>query len=308
MKGHRLSTIEGQARFVKTPNEYRRRGVLLRFLALLFVVVPHASCRVQHNHVRRTITIERQQMLRSRSLAEFPEAVFLKPRSDGEDEVVAGLAPLIVEQAGESQPAETRQLFGAVVSKPDGTFEVDVEDRVVYAGTSPVRMGQPENRQMVFVWAYPATEASKEIHWRGIRATMGPDGFSLAWEILSSDTKERHIFVASSLERAALAAFGGPVQGRRFAIERPAGETPLTVVLGIVEDGPIPMGPYVYLADPAHEVTTLLCRCSPSRIGRFVAEGYYDLVPLESLDKRAIEWIPEPIDLSLHLRRLDTVP
>ncbi|MCH8242807.1 MAG: hypothetical protein IH897_09380 [Planctomycetes bacterium] len=290
------------------PSGGHLRDASLRFLALLFVVAPNTSCRLHRNHVRSTITIERQQTLRSRSLTEFSEAVFVKPRLDGVDEAEADLAPLIVEQAAESQTRETRYLFGAVVTRRDGTLEVDAEDRVVYTGTSLVRIGQPEYRQVIFVWAYPPAKATEAIHWRGVRATIGTDGFPLAWEVLSSDTDERHLFVASSLERAAVEAFGEPVQDRRFAIERHVGETPLTVVLRIIEDGPIPMGPYVYLADPAHDVTTLLCRCSPAQIGRFVAEGYYDLVPLESLDKRAIEWIPDPIDLSLHLRWVDTAP
>lgn len=293
---------------MKTPTECHRRSVSLRCLALLFVLVPNSSCRLQRHHLRPAITIERQQMLRSRSLTEFSAAVFLKPRLDDLAGAEADLAPLIVEQAAESQTRETPHLFGAVATRRDGTLEVDTEDRVVYTGTALVRMGQPEYRQVIFVWAYPTAEATEAIHWRGVRATIGADGFPLAWEILSSDTDERHLFVASSLQRAAVEAFGEPVQDRRFAIERHVGETPLTVVLRIIEDGPIPMGPYVYLADPAHEVTTLLCRCSPAQIGRFVAEGYYDLVPLESLDKRAIEWIPDPIDLSLHLRWVGNAP
>lgn len=293
---------------MKTPTECHRRGAALRFLALLFVVTLNSSCRLPRNDAGPAITIERQQMLRSRSLAEFPEAVFVKPRLAGVDEAEADLAPLIVEQVAASQTPETRHLFGAVVTRRDGTLEVDWEDRVVYAGTSLQRMGRPEYRQAVFVWAYAPADSTKAIYWRGVRATIGADGFPLAWEILSSDTEERHIFVASSLQRAAVDVFGEPVQDRFFAIERPVGEAPLTVVLRIVEDGPIPMGPYVYLADPSHDVTTLLCRCSPAQIGRFVAEGYYDLVPLDSLDKRAIEWIPDPIDLSLHLRWVDTAP
>lgn len=308
MRDHRHSTIEGKAHSAKTPSGGHLRGASLRFLALLLVVAPNTSCRLQRNYVRPAITIERQQMLRSRSLTEFSEAVFVKPRLDGVDEAEADLAPLIVEQAAEFQTRERRSLFGAVVTRRDGALEVDAEDRVVYAGTSLVRIGQREYRQVIFVWAYPPAKATEAIHWRGVRGTIGTDGFPLAWEVLSSDTDERHLFVASSLERAAVEAFGEPVQDRCFAIERHAGETPLTVVLRIIEDGPIPMGPYVYLADGTHDVTTLLCRCSPAQIGRFVAEGYYDLVPLASLDKHAIEWIPDPIDLSLHLRRVDTAP
>ena len=221
---------------MKTPTKCHRRGMLLLFLTLLFVVALNSSCRLQRNHLRSAVTIERQQMLRSRSLMEFPEAVFLKPRLDGANRAEADLAPLIVEQVAESQTRETPHLFGAVAIRRDGTLEVDTEDRVVYTGTALVRMGQPEYRQVIFVWAYPTAEATEAIHWRGVRATIGPDGFPLAWEILSSDTDERHLFVASSLQRAAVEAFGEPVQDRCYALERPVGETPLTVVLRIIED------------------------------------------------------------------------
>ena len=269
---------------------------------------PGLACRLPRNHVTPTITIERQQALRGRTLTEFPLAVFLKPRLDAVDAAEAEFAPLIVEQAAGPETRKPGRLFGAVVTRRDGTLHVDAEDRVVYAGTSRVRMSRRDYRQVIFVWAYAAGEATESIHWRGIRAAIGPDGFPLAWEILNSDTDERHLFVASSLERAAVDASGAPVQDRCFAIERPVGETPLTVVLRTIEDGPIPMGPYVYMADRTHDVTTLLCRCSPAQVERFVAEGYYDLVPLESLDKDAIEWIPDPLDLSRELRWVDTAP
>lgn len=300
--------IEGKALLVKTPTERYLRVAALRFLALLLIVSPSLACRLPRNHVAPTITIERQQALRARTLTEFPAAIFLKPRLDAADGAEADFAPLIVEQAAGPATRKRGHLFGAVVTRRDGKLDVDTEDRVVYAGTSRVRMSRRDYRQVIFVWAYAAGEATDAIRWRGIRATIGPDGFPLAWEILNSDTDERHLFVASSLERAAVEASGEPLPNRCFAIERHVGETPLTVVLRTIEDGPIPMGPYVYLVDRTHEVTTLLCRCSPAQVERFVAEGYYDLVPLESLDKHAIEWIPDPIDLSQALRWVDTGP
>lgn len=308
MTDHRHTTIEGKAHLAKMATGGHFRGQSLYLPALLVIVAPGSACRLNQNHVQPTVTIERKQALRARTLTEFSEAVFLKPHLDAVDEAMADLAPLIVEQAAKSQTRETRHLFGAAVTRRDGTLGVDVEDRVVYVGTSLVRINRRDYRQVIFVWAYPPEEATKAIHWRGIRATIGRDGFPLAWEILSSDTDERHLFIASSLEKKAVEAFGEPAQDRCFAIERPADEAPYTVVLRQIEDGPIPMGPYVYLADRTHDVTTLLCRCSPGQIGRFVAERYYDLVPLESLDKHAIEWIPDTIDLSLHLRWVDTAP
>ena len=52
---------------------------------------------------------------------------------------------------------------------------------------------------------------------------------------------------------------------------------PDVVVAGIVEDGPIPMGPYVYVDAADQRVTTLLCRCSPSQVDRITDTGYYQL-------------------------------
>ena len=309
MRDHRHTTIEGTTHLAKTVTGGKFYGALLLLVGALLVLAPISACRFHRNQLRPAITIERQRTLRARTLIEFSEAVFLKPRLDGMQGVEAELAPLIVEQfATDSQTGKPHRLFGAVVENRDGKLEVDWTDRVVYTSVSCVRIGRREYRQVIHAWAYPGLESTDPILWRGVRATVGRDGFPLAWESLNSDKGGRLLFVASSLQRAAVEAFGEPVQDRCFAIERHAGETPWTVVLRIIEDGPIPMGPYVYLADRTHDVTTLLCRCSPAQIGRFVAEGYYDLVPLESLDKQAIEWIPDPIDLSLHLRWVDTAP
>ena len=59
---------------------------------------------------------------------------------------------------------------------------------------------------------------------------------------------------------------------------------PDVVVARIIDDGPVPMGPYVYLnALPSRAVTTALCRCSPSQVEAFIETRYYDLRPLETL-------------------------
>ncbi|MFH1109147.1 MAG: hypothetical protein V1790_08145 [Planctomycetota bacterium] len=60
---------------------------------------------------------------------------------------------------------------------------------------------------------------------------------------------------------------------------------PDVVVARLIDDGPAPMGPYVYLnAPPGRAVTTVLCRCSPSQVEAFIETRYYDLVPLETID------------------------
>jgi len=122
------------------------------------------------------------------------------------------------------------------------------------------------------------------------------DGFPCVWAILAAGFVRDHsaplklLFVSDSLEQAAAKAFGPPLPGRRYSIERDVGDAPTTVVPRIVEDGPIPMGPYVYLAADTHALTTLLCRCEPSQARSFIETDYYDLQDLADLGTWGRPW------------------
>ena len=50
------------------------------------------------------------------------------------------------------------------------------------------------------------------------------------------------------------------------------------VVARVLADGPMAMGPFVYLTEPGLEVTTLLCRCMPAQVDDFFANTYYELI------------------------------
>ncbi len=103
-------------------------------------------------------------------------------------------------------------------------------------------------------------------------------------ELLASHVAPVFVFfVSSSLELTAKESFKHVLPGRRFAIERPTDQAPAAIVAGTFEDGPIPMGPYVYLSAPDRRITTVICRCSPSQVGEFVQSVYYELIPLETL-------------------------
>jgi len=75
--------------------------------------------------------------------------------------------------------------------------------------------------------------------------------------------------------------------------------SPDVVAARIIDDGPVPMGPYVYLnAPPSRTVTTVLCRCSPSQVEAFIETRYYDLRPLETMDPNnggLMRWAGTPV-------------
>jgi hypothetical protein len=110
------------------------------------------------------------------------------------------------------------------------------------------------------------------------------------WEALRGGDDERIFFVSKSLEEAAKKQFGGPLPGRRLSIERDNQDTPKTFVAGVLDDGPVPMGPYAYVdSSPDRNVTTVHCRCSPSQFDDAVETIEYRLLRAENLDAESLD-------------------
>ena len=77
---------------------------------------------------------------------------------------------------------------------------------------------------------------------QGIRITLNSAGQPAIWEVLADGSGAELIFVSQSLEAAALAEFGKPLPGRRYAIERSVEEAPSVVVARVIDDGPMAHG------------------------------------------------------------------
>jgi hypothetical protein len=195
---------------------------------------------------------------------EFPNACFLKPRSNGTDELIIQMAPLIVQEV--AHPDQTCHRFGAVGDGPP----------IVYFDRSTVALNGHTYQQVRYVWWYADDPPSAQ----GVRITLDSSGFPCIWEVLTDSSDASLIYASRSLENAAETEFGPPLPGRQFAIERDLNERPDIVVPRLIDDAPVPMGPFVYLQNETHDVTTVICRCMPSQADNFVETGYYDLQPL----------------------------
>lgn len=220
--------------------------------------------------------------LHARTAAEFEDVGFFKPRDGSASERLVGLGSLIVQEAAGADAAVDR--FGAVYARADSTVVVDPAAATVYVGSSVARLGEREYEQIVHVWFYASDTPGGAIRWQGMRMTFGRDGYPIVWEVLANDTERSVVFVSRSLERASGEAFGAVLAGRRFAVERSVDEQPDVVVARVLEDGPIPMGPFVYLQARTRAVTTLLCRCMAAQMSNIVVNEYYDLVELSALE------------------------
>ncbi len=305
-------------------------GRVTRWLAMALLISAASGCAGAERHARVVLPYEQREALRAQALTEFDTAVFLKPNeSDCEIEAsLFDLAPLIVEQVADKDDRAGAHYFGGVgdatlgpgpgqwglqmVAIPAGGPAAQHERarqarlwgaHTVYWRRSSVELGGSEYDQVVYVWWHRRRPDNRQLGpHQGIRITVGADGFPVAWEVLGFGNGVKRLFVSSTLEGAAEDKFGGPLPGRNFAIERSVADAPDAVVVRIIEDGPIPMGPYVYLAADTHEVTTLLCRCSPSQVSRIVEMDYYSLLPLECLEQVDFDLPDMPDSLARCLR------
>lgn len=200
--------------------------------------------------------------LRARTTQSFALALFGKP-ADAIDKQAHALAPLFaLEVATADQPADL---------VPQVHFE-----------RSRTRLAEREREQIAYYWHFTDVGASGQTTG-GVRLTLGADGRPIIAELLAPIDGLSVMYVAESLERAAAAAFGGPLPGRQFAVERSVAECADVVVARLLVDGPVPMGPWIYLAADG-VVTTLLCRCSPSQVGENPAGFSYELLPGAAAD------------------------
>lgn len=221
----------------------------------------------------------------------FGKVVYYKPR-DGE---LLGLertyAPLIIEEF-RPQQYDPRQRIGQVCRKEESNdpraYQLRTGVSAVYSAFSRVTISGVDYDQVLYAWWYPMKRLGADDGYgfgAGVSVTVGADGFPLLWEVISNPCG-RVFFVSQSLEDAARGELGPPLPGRRFSIERDREETPRVVVAGIIEDGPVPMGPYIYLRLEMYpKITTILCRCSPSQFTEIAETVEYDLRPLREVGR-----------------------
>ncbi len=225
--------------------------------------------------------------LYDRALGTLEEGVLWKPDRAFVEDPAFVLAPLIVQGTAPADAGGgSSERFGAVETDAGGAVRVDTDRPTVYAGTSLVVLSGSEHEQSVYVWRYPKPVDSAGVTWRWIRITLDAGGFPVIWEVHGDMGPTRQIFVSQSLETAAAAAFGPPLPGRRFSVERGFDEQPNVVVARVLDDGAQPMGPFVYVSARDRSVPILLCRCMPAQVSDITDSPYYDLLPLESLSVR----------------------
>jgi hypothetical protein len=65
--------------------------------------------------------------------------------------------------------------------------------------------------------------------------------------------------------------------GQKFAVERAVAPSNTTIVANVIADGPVPMGPMLYLQAGSRDVSALICRCMPAQFGALLGQQDYQL-------------------------------
>ncbi|HRX86524.1 MAG TPA: hypothetical protein P5572_15990, partial [Phycisphaerae bacterium] len=146
----------------------------------------------------------------------------------------------------------------------------------VYAGEMTAELSGAPHQQWVYFWRYPASG-----HWCWLRVTLDSLGFPVIWETLTDGDDAVALYAARSLEEQAAKQFGAPDGDGAFALARGAKTAGNAVLVRILNDGPVPMGPMVYV-DARRAVTTVICRCMPSQVESISATANYALAPAET--------------------------
>ena len=222
---------------------------------------------------KATETASTATALRERTATRFASADFLKPLMDGSAKLDPYLAPLIYLESPHDAP------LGVPRVDADGELTVDGSRPTVYYADRLVELEGRERRQITYVW-FRETRAPRA---QGVRLTFDHDGFPVITEVLDDESGHRILYVTRGLEDEAETSFGRPLPGRTFAIENaPDGEADV-VLAGSISGAPAPMGPYVYQARDAYDITTVHCRCSPTQADDIREMIEYELLPLGML-------------------------
>lgn len=215
-----------------------------------------------------SLTTTQTASLRERAEVHFDRAFYLKPTVANDATAQARqLAPLlIIEAPGTNTPLPD---LPATTTRPQIFFQ---------AGRTTWKGKQFE--QITYWWTYPERSRRSRggLPAQGVRITLNSAGRPVIWEVLADTSGAQVIFAAQSLEAQAVREFGASLEGRRFAVERSLTDTPNTGVARVIEDGPVTMGPIIYLRAGTRAVTTVICRCMKAQARELAGQQEYELV------------------------------
>ena len=239
-----------------------------------------------------------------RATNEFAQAAFYKPAEPAATDLPFSLAPLILQEVNDAkEPRSLPDRFGTL-SSSNGASVLDGSRPAIYWQADTVQIKGRVLARFSYVWCYaPGSRESERgqgsqgvapahagpgLPLQGIRITLNSAGQPAIWEVLADSSRARLFFVSQNLEAAAVAEFGKPLPGRRYATERGVEAAPDVVVARVIDDNAVAAGPIVYLSAGTRVVSTLICRCMSAQTKKLLATSTYDLWPFHAASTNSL--------------------
>lgn len=237
---------------------FRLCSGLFSALCVILLGLTVVSCRsLPREKTAAALRLE----IQNRTTNHFPDVVLFKPAShDGEPSLAARLTPLLLQSVANTNTSELWR---------------DYPTPQIHTSKAIVLLNHRWHWQYTYTWHYPPGPQRSQ----GVRLTLDSRDTPVIWEILADTSGQQIIYISQALEHAARAEFGPPLPGRKFSIERSLTDSPDVVVANVIEDGPVAMGPILYLHPTSHDVLALICRCMPAQFQNLRDQKDYELLP-----------------------------
>ncbi len=229
-----------------------------------------------------------REQIYHRATNQFDVADFFKPVESNTEGLTFKLAPLILQELEANTPTNA---FG-VLSLSSQMPILDLSRPTVYASRDSVELNGKPHARFLYTWFYSVPggcHTNGALVAQGIRLTLNLSGEPVIWEVMADPSECELIFVSEGLETTAAKQFGKALPGRRYAIERSLAEAPETVVVRVIDDGPGPMGPIVYLSAGTGSVSTVICRCMPAQAKKLGVTRNYELLEVDTVPRLVFE-------------------
>ena len=278
-----------------------RRVKTVGVLASALGLCTWGCANIKADHARAVLP---RAEIYQRATNEFTEARFFKPAEPKTNDLTFTLAPLILQEIRSgNEPLPGLDRFGTF-SLSKGALGLDLSRPAVHWQADTAQLKGKGHLRFSYVWCYsPGArgstrgqgtdtlspgQAESGLPLQGIRITLSSAGRPVVWEVLADSSGVELIFVSQNLEAAAVAEFGKPPPGRRYAIERGVDEAPNVIVARVIDDGPVALGPIVYLSAGTRAVSTLICRCMPAQAKQLLGTSTYDLLPFQATPAQSL--------------------
>lgn len=253
---------------------------LFNVLCIISLGLVAVACRsLPHEKATAAIQLE----IQSRTTNHFANVILLKPASrDDETSPVVQLAPLLIQTVANTNASPLWR---------------DYPTPQLQAHKAIVLLNNRWHWQYTYTWNYPTGPQRSQ----GVRLTLDSRDTPVIWEILMDTSGQQIIYVSQTLEHAARKEFGPPLPGRKFSIERSLTDLPGVVVANVIEDGPLAMGPILYLHPTSHDVLALICRCMPAQFQNLCDQRDYELAEITPENREKSPFAPAPLEQRLRL-------